>query len=53
MAGNVFFVIIPNQKKIVGFLVKNEKPDFQLGKMGKERSTHNNYMTLPVIFYND
>jgi uncharacterized membrane protein len=50
MAGNVFFVIIPNQKKIVKALLKNEKPNFLLGKRGKTRSVHNNYLTLPVLF---
>lgn len=50
MAGNVFFVIIPNQKKIVNALLKKKVPDFRLGKMGKNRSVHNNYLTLPVLF---
>lgn len=50
MAGNVFFIIIPNQKKIVAKLLKGEIPDPKLGKDGKSRSTHNNYLTLPVIF---
>ena len=50
MVGNVFFVIIPNQKKIVASLMAGKTPDENLGKAGKLRSTHNNYFTLPVIF---
>ena len=50
MSGNVFFVIIPNQKKIVASLLKGEAPDPALGKAAKQRSAHNNYLTLPVVF---
>lgn len=50
MVGNVFFVIIPNQRKVVAALVKGEVPDPALGKTAKSRSLHNNYMTLPVLF---
>jgi len=49
MAVNVFGVIIPNQKKIVASLLKHEKPDPRLGAIGKQRSVHNNYLTLPVL----
>lgn len=49
MAANVFMVIIPNQKKTVAALLKGEKPDPSLGKTAKQRSLHNNYMTLPVL----
>lgn len=49
MVGNVFFIIIPNQKKIVKSLLAGEEPDPRLGEQGKHRSTHNNYLTLPVI----
>ncbi len=49
MVANVFLTIIPNQKKIVAALLKGEKPDPRLGKAGKERSLHNNYLTLPVL----
>jgi uncharacterized membrane protein len=49
MVANVFLVIIPNQKKIVAALLAGEKPDPKLGKAGKERSVHNNYLTLPVL----
>jgi uncharacterized membrane protein len=50
MVANVFFVIIPNQKKIIASLLAGEKPDPALGLMGKQRSLHNNYLTLPVVF---
>ncbi len=50
MVGNVFFIIIPNQKKIVADLLAGRAPDPTLGKAGKQRSVHNNYLTLPVIF---
>nr|WP_276509807.1 urate hydroxylase PuuD [Novosphingobium taihuense] len=50
MAANVFFVIIPNQRKAVAQLMRGEAPDPALGKAGKQRSVHNNYMTLPVLF---
>lgn len=49
MAVNVFGVIIPNQKKIVASLLKHEAPDPRLGAIGKQRSVHNNYLTLPVL----
>ncbi|WP_374762865.1 urate hydroxylase PuuD [Yunchengibacter salinarum] len=50
MVANVFFVIIPNQKKVVAALERGEEPDPALGAAGKQRSLHNNYMTLPVLF---
>jgi uncharacterized membrane protein len=49
MAANVFAVIIPNQRKITASLMKGEAPDPALGKIGKLRSTHNSYLTLPVL----
>src|SRR3984893_2873943 len=49
MVANVFLVIIPNQKKTVAALLAGEPPDPKLGKVGKQRSVHNNYLTLPVI----
>lgn len=51
MTGNVAMVIIPNQRKVVDALLKGEAPDPKYGKIGKQRSTHNNYLTLPVIFF--
>jgi uncharacterized membrane protein len=50
MSGNVFLVIIPNQKIVVADLKAGEKPDPKYGKIAKQRSTHNNYLTLPVLF---
>lgn len=50
MVANVFFVIIPNQRKVVADLVAGRAPDPALGKAAKQRSLHNNYMTLPVLF---
>jgi uncharacterized membrane protein len=49
MVANVFAVIIPNQKKIVAALLAGKSPDPRLGQTSKERSVHNNYLTLPVI----
>jgi uncharacterized membrane protein len=50
MSGNVFLVIIPNQKVVVADLKSGRKPDPKYGKIAKQRSTHNNYLTLPVLF---
>ncbi len=50
MTANVFFVIMPNQRKTVAALTAGEDPDPKWGKQAKQRSTHNNYITLPVIF---
>jgi len=50
MVANVFAIIIPNQRKIIAALVAGETPDPALGEQGKQRSVHNNYLTLPVIF---
>ncbi|WP_068312618.1 urate hydroxylase PuuD [Polycladidibacter hongkongensis] len=49
MACNVFLVIIPNQRKIVGALLVGDVPDARLGAIGKQRSMHNTYFTLPVL----
>jgi uncharacterized membrane protein len=49
MVGNVFFVIIPNQKKTVAALLAGRSPDPKPGAQAKQRSLHNNYLTLPVI----
>lgn len=49
MAANVFLVIIPNQKKMVAQLIAGEEPDPRYGAIGKQRSVHNNYLTLPVL----
>jgi len=50
MTGNVFFVIIPNQGKVVAALKAGEVPNPYYGKTAKLRSSHNNYFTLPVVF---
>ena len=50
MVANVFLIIIPNQKKTVAALLAGKEPDAALGLAGKQRSVHNNYLTLPVVF---
>ncbi len=50
MSGNVFFIIMPNQRIVVADLKAGRTPDPKYGKIAKQRSTHNNYLTLPVIF---
>jgi uncharacterized membrane protein len=50
MVANVFLVIIPNQKKVVAALLAGQTPDPALGEQAKQRSMHNNYLTLPVLF---
>jgi uncharacterized membrane protein len=50
MVANVFLIIIPNQTKIVKAMLAGAPVDPRLGAMGKQRSVHNNYMTLPVLF---
>ncbi len=50
MSGSVFVVIIPNQKKVVATLLAGGTPDPRLGAQAKQRSLHNNYLTLPVVF---
>lgn len=50
MTANVFFIIMPNQHIVVGDLKAGRTPDPKYGKVAKQRSTHNNYLTLPVIF---
>jgi len=50
MTGNVFWNIIPNQKKVVADLIAGREPHPEYGKQAKTRSTHNNYLTLPVLF---
>ena len=50
MSANVFMIIIPNQKIVVADLIAGRKPDPKYGKIAKQRSLHNNYLTLPVLF---
>jgi len=50
MTANVFLVIIPNQKVVVADLRAGRAPEPRFGAIAKTRSTHNNYLTLPVLF---
>jgi uncharacterized membrane protein len=50
MAGNVLLNIMPNQRKVIADLIAGRQPNPDFGKQAKTRSTHNNYMTLPVLF---
>ena len=50
MVANVFVIIIPYQRKTVAALIAGEEPDPFWGELGKQRSVHNNYLTLPVVF---
>ena len=50
MTANVFFIIMPNQRIVVDDLINGRVPDAKYGRIAKLRSTHNNYLTLPVIF---
>ncbi|SMX48552.1 urate hydroxylase PuuD [Maliponia aquimaris] len=50
MTANVFFIIMPNQRVVVKDLQEGRTPDPKYGKIAKLRSTHNNYLTLPVVF---
>jgi len=50
MAANVAHNIIPNQRKAVAEMLAGQVPDPTYGKQAKQRSLHNNYLTLPVLF---
>ncbi len=50
MVANVFFIIIPGQKKMVAAIEAGKTPDPIHGIRGKQRSVHNTYFTLPVLF---
>ncbi|MGV6890166.1 urate hydroxylase PuuD [Rhodophyticola sp. SM2404] len=50
MTANVAMIIMPNQRIVVADLKAGRIPDAKYGKIAKLRSTHNNYLTLPVIF---
>jgi uncharacterized membrane protein len=50
MAANVFFHIIPGQKRVVAQMRAGQTPDAEPGIIGKQRSVHNTYFTLPVLF---
>lgn len=50
MVANVFFVIIPGQKRMLAEIRAGRDPDPRPGVLGKMRSVHNTYLTLPVLF---
>jgi uncharacterized membrane protein len=50
MVANVFFVIIPGQKRVLAQIRAGREPDPRPGRLGKMRSVHNTYLTLPVLF---
>jgi uncharacterized membrane protein len=50
MVANVAMVIIPGQRRMVAAMRGGRAPDPMDGKRGKQRSVHNNYFTLPVVF---
>jgi len=50
MVANVFFVIIPGQRRMVDAAKRGEVPDPRDGARAKQRSVHNTYFTLPVLF---
>ena len=50
MVANVAMVIIPGQRKMVAAMSAGATPDPKYGRWGKQRSVHNTYLTLPVIF---
>ena len=50
MTANVFFWIIPGQRKVIASMRQGLTPDPIHGKRGKQRSVHNTYFTLPVLF---
>src|SRR5439155_18937303 len=50
MVANVRFIIIPGQQELVSAKLAGREPDALPGIRGKQRSIHNNYLTLPVLF---
>jgi uncharacterized membrane protein len=50
MVANVLMLIIPGQRKMVNAMMAGQKPDPIHGLKAKQRSVHNNYFTLPVVF---
>ena len=49
MAANVLFIIIPGQRELVKAKLAGREPEAIYGIRGKQRSVHNNYLTLPVL----
>ena len=50
MVANVLFIIIPGQRELVRAKLEGREPDAAPGLRGKQRSVHNTYFTLPVLF---
>ena len=50
MVANVLFVIIPGQRRMLAQIRAGQAPDPRPGQLGKTRSVHNTYLTLPVLF---
>ena len=50
MAGNVFLGIMPSQRELVRAVNAGETPEARFAELAKLRSTHNNYLTLPLVF---
>ena len=50
MTGNVWFVIVPSQRKLVSATESGQEQDYALNQRAKQRSIHNNYMTFPLLF---
>ena len=50
MVTNVWMRILPAQQQMIDATKRNEVPDCSKGERAKQRSVHNNYMTLPVLF---
>jgi len=50
MAANVFVVIIPAHRELIRAKQEGREPDHLVGLRAKQRSVHNNYLTLPVVF---
>jgi uncharacterized membrane protein len=50
MVGNVFFIIMPGQRKMVASLAEQKMPDPSIPAKALLRSRHNNYFTLPILF---
>jgi uncharacterized membrane protein len=50
MAANVFLVIIPAHRDLIRAKQEGREPDADVGLKAKQRSVHNNYLTLPVVF---
>jgi uncharacterized membrane protein len=50
MVANVWIRILPGQRKMIAATARGELPDYNLGLLAKQRSVHNSYVTLPVVF---